>query len=111
MKKVLVIGSGGREHALAKKLLASPRVERVYVAPGNGGTEEMCVNVSIDAMDFDGLIRFAREEVVDLTGLEFERLLSASGPTSALRAAAHYDRERGAAGRARDEQARPGPAR
>jgi phosphoribosylamine--glycine ligase len=67
MKKVLVIGSGGREHALAKKLLASPRVERVYVAPGNGGTEEMCVNVGIDAMDFDGLIRFAREEAVDLT--------------------------------------------
>jgi phosphoribosylamine--glycine ligase len=65
--KVLVIGKGGREHALVWKLTRSPRVERVYCAPGNAGTAEDGVNVPIDVNDFDALIRFAKQEGVGLT--------------------------------------------
>lgn len=67
--KVLVVGSGGREHALAWKFASSPGVEMVYVAPGNAGTglEKKCRNVACDVMDLEGLARFAREEAVDLT--------------------------------------------
>ncbi len=65
--KVLVIGKGGREHALVWKLAQSPRVERVYCAPGNAGTAEDGVNVPIEVNDFDALIRFAKQEGVGLT--------------------------------------------
>jgi phosphoribosylamine--glycine ligase len=65
--KVLVIGKGGREHALVWKLAQSPRVTRVYCAPGNAGTSEDGVNVPIDVLDFDALIRFAKQEDVRLT--------------------------------------------
>jgi phosphoribosylamine--glycine ligase len=65
--KVLVIGKGGREHALVWKLAQSPRVERVFCAPGNAGTAEDAVNVAIEANDFDYLIRFARKESIGLT--------------------------------------------
>jgi phosphoribosylamine--glycine ligase len=65
--KVLVVGKGGREHALVWKLAQSPRVERVYCAPGNAGTAEDGVNVPLDVNDFDYLIRFARKEDVGLT--------------------------------------------
>jgi phosphoribosylamine--glycine ligase len=67
--KVLVIGSGGREHALAWKVAQSPRVERVYAAPGNAGTagEPGVENLPISAADIDGLINFAQERGVDLT--------------------------------------------
>jgi phosphoribosylamine--glycine ligase len=64
---VLVIGKGGREHALVWKLAQSPRAERVYCAPGNAGTAEDGVNVPFEATDFDRLIRFARKEQVGLT--------------------------------------------
>ena len=64
---VLVIGSGGREHALAWKIAQSSRVERVFVAPGNGGTADDAENVDIPATDFERLIKFARENHVDLT--------------------------------------------
>jgi hypothetical protein len=59
--KVLVLGSGGREHALAWKAAGSPRVSRVYVAPGNAGTalDAGMENVAIDPMDFDALTDFA----------------------------------------------------
>src|SRR5215469_15517987 len=65
--KVLVIGKGGREHALVWKLARSPRVTRVYCAPGNAGTAEDGVNVPIEVNDFDALVRFARQEEVGLT--------------------------------------------
>ena len=65
--KILVIGGGGREHALAWKLRQSPHAERIFCAPGNAGTSEIAENVAIPATDLDGLIRFAKENRVDLT--------------------------------------------
>ncbi|MCY7354759.1 MAG: phosphoribosylamine--glycine ligase [Lysobacter sp.] len=67
--KILVIGSGGREHALAWKLAQSPRVDEVLVAPGNAGTasEAKCRNVAINATDLDGLLDLAKREGVALT--------------------------------------------
>ena len=67
--KVLIIGGGGREHALAWKVAQSPRVETVFVAPGNAGTarEPGLTNVAIGVDDLDGLVAFAREEGVALT--------------------------------------------
>ncbi|MCC6530562.1 MAG: phosphoribosylamine--glycine ligase, partial [Pseudomonadales bacterium] len=66
---VLVIGSGGREHALAWKLAQSPQVARVLVAPGNAGTasEPKVENVAIDPLDFDRLIELARQQQVRCT--------------------------------------------
>jgi phosphoribosylamine--glycine ligase len=67
--KVLVIGSGGREHALAWKLAQSPRVTEVIVAPGNAGTatETKCRNVAIKVTDLDALLKLAQDETVALT--------------------------------------------
>src|SRR5438132_7727297 len=74
--KVLVIGKGGREHALVWKLAQSPRVERVYCAPGNAGTAVDGVNVPIDATDLDRLLRFAKKEDIALTVVGPEEPLS-----------------------------------
>jgi phosphoribosylamine--glycine ligase len=65
--KVLVIGKGGREHALVWKLGQSPRVKRVFCAPGNAGTAEDGTNVPIEPNNFEALIRFAKKEKIDLT--------------------------------------------
>ena len=65
--KVLVVGSGGREHALAWKIGLSPRVDGVFVAPGNAGTAIDAENVPVAATDHAGLIRFANENRIDLT--------------------------------------------
>lgn len=67
--KVLIIGGGGREHALAWKCAQSSRVDQVYVAPGNAGTalEPMVENVAIEAEDIDGLLAFAQRTAIDLT--------------------------------------------
>jgi len=67
--KVLVVGGGGREHALAWKAAQSPYVDRVYAAPGNAGTatEERVKNVPLAADNIDGLLAFARGERIDLT--------------------------------------------
>lgn len=65
--KLLVIGSGGREHALVWKLKQSSRVTALYCAPGNGGTAMLAENVPIQATDVAGLLRFAEEKKIDLT--------------------------------------------
>jgi len=67
--KILVIGSGGREHALAWKLAQSARVSEVLVAPGNAGTatEAKCRNVAVKVNDLDGLLQLARDEAIALT--------------------------------------------
>jgi phosphoribosylamine--glycine ligase len=67
--KVLVIGSGGREHALAWKAAQSAKVSQVFVAPGNAGTaiEPKLENVAIDVLDFDALVNFAKENQVEMT--------------------------------------------
>lgn len=65
--KVLVIGGGGREHTIAWKLLQSPNVNKVYCAPGNGGTAQLAQNVPINVDDFAALAQFVKDEGVDLT--------------------------------------------
>lgn len=65
--KVLVVGGGGREHALAWKLRQSPRVSRLWCAPGNAGIAQCAELVNIAATDVAGIVRFAREQRVDLT--------------------------------------------
>ena len=67
--KVLVVGGGGREHALAWKAAQSPKVDEVFVAPGNAGTatEQGLQNIDINAEDVDGLLAFAQQQAVDLT--------------------------------------------
>jgi phosphoribosylamine--glycine ligase len=65
--KVLVIGKGGREHALVWKLARSPRAPRVYCVPGNAGTAQDGENVALDSSEFDKLVRFVRKEAIDLT--------------------------------------------
>jgi phosphoribosylamine--glycine ligase len=67
MAKVLVVGSGGREHALGWKLAQSPQVEKVYFAPGNGGTSQEGENLAIAADDYKALLEFAQKEKIDLT--------------------------------------------
>ena len=65
--KILVVGGGGREHAIVKKLAQSKKNPKIYVAPGNAGTEEIATNVAISVMDFDSLADFAKKEKIDLT--------------------------------------------
>jgi phosphoribosylamine--glycine ligase len=94
--KILIVGSGGREHALAWKIAQSPRVNSLFVAPGNAGTAAEAENVTIPATDIDKLVDFARTNLIDLTvvgpeaplaaGLvdAFQKVgLRAFGPTSA----------------------------
>lgn len=65
--KVLIVGSGGREHAIAWKVAQSPRVDKIYCAPGNAGIAECAECVPIGAMEFDKLVAFAKEKEIDLT--------------------------------------------
>ncbi|MCK8816662.1 phosphoribosylamine--glycine ligase [Natroniella sulfidigena] len=65
--KVLVIGSGGREHTLVWKLKQNQKVTELFVAPGNAGTDELATNVELDSNNIEGLVNFALEEEIDLT--------------------------------------------
>lgn len=65
--KVLVVGSGGREHAICYKISQSPKVDKIYCAPGNAGIAEIAECVDIKAMEFDKLVAFAKENDIDLT--------------------------------------------
>ena len=65
--RILVIGSGGREHALCWKIAASPKCEKLYCAPGNGGISDMAELVDIKADNIDALLKFAKEKKIDLT--------------------------------------------
>ena len=65
--KVLIVGSGGREHAIAWKVAQSKKVDKIYVAPGNAGCAEYAECVNIGAMEFDKLVVFAKEKEIDLT--------------------------------------------
>ncbi len=65
--KILIVGSGGREHALAWKIAQSPKVDKIYCAPGNAGIGQIAECVPIGAMEFDALAAFAKEKEIDLT--------------------------------------------
>ena len=65
--KILVVGSGGREHAIVWKIAQSPKVDKIYCAPGNGGIGECAECVDIGAMEFERLAAFAKEKEIDLT--------------------------------------------
>ena len=65
--KILIVGSGGREHAIAWKVAKSSKVTKIYCAPGNAGIAEYAECVDIGAMEFDKLAAFAKEHQIDLT--------------------------------------------
>ena len=65
--KVLIVGSGGREHAIATSVAKSPKVDKIYCAPGNAGIGQIAECVDIGAMEFDKLVDFAKEKEIDLT--------------------------------------------
>ncbi|MDO5405940.1 MAG: phosphoribosylamine--glycine ligase [Eubacteriales bacterium] len=65
--KVLIVGGGGREHAIAWKVAQSPKVDKLYCAPGNAGIAEVAECVNIGVMEFDKLTAFAKEQAIDLT--------------------------------------------
>ena len=62
--KILVVGSGGREHAIIRKLAESPKVDKIYAAPGNGGISCDAECVAIGAMDKEGMVSFAKENEI-----------------------------------------------
>src|SRR5271169_4595481 len=65
--KVLVIGGGGREHALVWKIAQSPKVTKIYAAPGNAGIAQLAECVPVKAEDISGLLAFAKAKAIDLT--------------------------------------------
>ncbi len=65
MKRVLIVGGGGREHAIAWKLAQSPKVEEIFCAPGNAGTASIAQNLPVRAEDVEGIVRIAKERRVD----------------------------------------------
>lgn len=64
--KILIVGSGGREHALAWKIAQSPHLEKLYIAPGNAGSASLGENVAIAAENINGLVQFSKEKMIDL---------------------------------------------
>lgn len=84
--KLLMIGGGGREHALIRKLKESPRVEKVYCAPGNGGISRDAECVAVSAMDVEGVVAFSKAQQIDLVFVAPDDPLAA-GMVDALEAA------------------------
>lgn len=74
---VLIVGSGGREHALAWALARSPQVDRIYIAPGNAGTQAVGTNIAISVEDIPALLNFAQEKEINLTIIGPEAPLAA----------------------------------
>ncbi len=66
LMKVLIVGSGGREHAIAWSVAKSPKVDKIYCAPGNAGIAALAECAPIGAMEFDKIVAFAKEKEVDL---------------------------------------------
>ena len=64
--KILIVGSGGREHAIAASVAKSPRADKIYCAPGNAGIAEYAECVDIGAMEFEKLAEFAKEKEIEL---------------------------------------------
>ncbi len=64
--KILLLGSGGREHALAWKMLQSPKCDKLFVAPGNAGTEQIATNIEIDILDFQAIKKFVLNEKIEI---------------------------------------------
>src|SRR5262245_51350908 len=85
-QNVLIIGSGGREHALAWKIAQSPKLGQLYVAPGNGGTAAIATNVPIKVTDNQALIDFAKSKHIHLTVVAPDDALAA-GLVDAFQAA------------------------
>src|SRR5512134_2818421 len=75
--RILVVGGGGREHALVWKISQSPRVKKLYAAPGNAGMAGLAECAAIKSEDIKGLLAFAKEKAVDLTVVGPETPLSA----------------------------------
>ena len=102
---ILVVGNGGREHALAWKLAQSPRTDKLFVAPGNGGTRQIAENLDVSATDIDGLVAAVKKHGIDLTVVGPEAPL-AEGIVGPVRGAGvagfRADRGRGSAGVVQD---------
>ncbi len=64
--KIAILGNGGREHAIATKILKSPKLEKLYCIPGNAGTDSIAVNVELDFYNFESLLQFLKEKKIDL---------------------------------------------
>ena len=77
--KVLIVGSGGREHAIAWSVSKSPKVDKIYCAPGNAGIAELAECVDIGAMEFEKLADFAQEKEIDLTIIGMDDPLVGAG--------------------------------
>ena len=66
---LLVVGGGGREHAVIKKLKENPRISKIYAAPGNGGIAQDAICVPVKATDIEGVVKFARDKKIDLAAV------------------------------------------
>ena len=65
--KILVVGEGGRESAIVKKISDSPSITELYIAPGNGGTSKYATNINVKSDDIESLLNFAKNNNIDLT--------------------------------------------